>query len=70
MRTHERAATHPNQQALWQELVALLLMVVVPTLIVGMMRVTSTLAQLILGVAAGVALVVGGAYIYHLGKPT
>ena len=69
MRTHERAATHPNQQALWRELVALLLMVVVPTLIVGMMRATSTLAQLILGVAAGIALVVGGAYIYHLGKP-
>ena len=69
MKTHERVATHPNQQVLWRELVALLLMVVVPTLLVGMTRVTGILAQLFLGLAAGLALVGGGVYIYHLGKP-
>ncbi len=69
MRTHERVAAHPNQQGLWRELVTLLLMVVVPTLIVGMTRVTGIVAQVILGVATALALVVGGAYIYHLGKP-
>lgn len=69
MRNHEHAATHRNQQALWQQLVALLLMVVVPTLLIGMSRATTTFAQVFLGLAAMLGLVAGGVYIYHLGKP-
>jgi len=69
MRNHAHAATHRNQQAPWQQLVALLLMVVVPTLLIGMTRATTTFAQFLLGLAAGLGLVAGGVYIYHLGKP-
>ena len=69
MRTHDAANTQSDRQSMLIPLMAVLLMVVVPTLIVGMTRVTGILAQALLGVATVLALVVGGAYIYHLGKP-
>jgi hypothetical protein len=49
--------------------VTLPLMVIVPTLRIGMARAPGPLAQLLLGRAAELALAVGGVHIYRLGKP-
>jgi hypothetical protein len=47
---------------------ALLLMVVVPTLIVAMTRASGALPQFLLGLGAGLAIVAAGVYVYQLGK--
>ena len=68
MRTLKDAATHLDRQSTLGPLMALLLMVVVPTLLVAMTRATGTLPQLLLGATAALVLAVAGTYIYRLGK--
>lgn len=68
MRMHNAANTHADQQRLLTPLIALLLMVVAPTLIVAMTRATGALAQIVLGLGAGLALVAAGVYTYLLGR--
>jgi hypothetical protein len=68
MRTHNPAANHTDPQRMLTPLIALLLMVVVPTLIVAMTRATGPLQQLVLGLGVGLAIVATGTYIYRLGN--
>ena len=70
MRAHNAVHTHTGQQSMLTPLMALLLMVVVPTLIVAMTRATGALPQLLLGLGVGLALVAAGVHAYYLGKPT
>jgi hypothetical protein len=69
MRTRNAAASRTDHQGQLTPLMALLLMVVVPSLLVAMTRVTDPASRLLLGLAVSLALVAGGTYAYHLGKP-
>lgn len=69
MRTRKHAATHLDRQSTLGPLIALLLMVVVPTLLVAMTRTAGTLQQALLGLVAALVLVPGVVYLYRLGNP-
>ena len=68
MRTYNTTNNHADQQRMLTPLMALLLMVVVPTLIVAMTRVTGALAQIVLGLGVGLVLVAAGIYAHQLGQ--
>jgi fucose permease len=68
MRTHKAVNTRTDQQRMLTPLMALLLMVVVPTLIVAMTRASGALPQFLLGLGVGLAIVAAGVYVYQLGK--
>jgi hypothetical protein len=67
MRTHNPAANRNDQQRMLTPLMALQLMVVVPTLIVAMTRTTGLVQQFLLGLGVGLAIVAAGVYIFRLG---
>ena len=68
MRTYDPANTQSDRQSMLIPLMAVLLMVVVPTLIVAMTRMSGALPQLLFGLGVGLAMVVAAVYVYRLGK--